>query len=126
MKITYMTKEEVREYIDIHICIGDKTDGIHNIKKGWGEKTALKNLPQLKGFLKTDQDMANRYQLNKTMIDLKELPEDIEEEIISLYKEKQGCYNGIKLMALFRKYKLLKSSEDISKLRMKGDMMDDF
>ena len=77
--------------------------------------------------MRADQDMANRYQLNKTMIDFREIPKDIEEEIFSLYKEPQGCYNGVKLLGFFREYRLIKSSEDVSKLRMKDSgLIDSF
>ena len=94
------------DFLKLHICLGDKIDGILNIKKGWGPKTILKNLKDLDVFLSNDDDMKDRYNFNKILIDLKELPLDIRDDIERLFNIPQNGYDYGKMFEYCKKYRM--------------------
>jgi len=119
MKIKNWTKEEVELELKKKLILGDKSDGIHGIKKGWGPKTCEKNMKNLESFLETDDDMKARYNFNKIMIDMTEIPDEIVDEIKTLYNKSQPGYNNIKLLTFCRELRLVKIAEDVGKFRFK-------
>ena len=71
------------------LLIGDKGDGIPSVKERTGIKTVLKmfeNTELLREFL-ADPEVYKKYELNKKLIDFREIPKNIVEEVTKLYDE---------------------------------------
>jgi 5'-3' exonuclease len=89
-------KEKINEEITaddfllFKILLGDGSDNIPNIKQGVGNKKAFKLLmdrPMLKQMLTEDISVAKSFKRNKMLISMKEIPEDVENLIISEIKQ---------------------------------------
>jgi len=71
----------------VKILMGDKGDCIPAIKDRLGQGTALKlveNTEKLK-ILLSDKEILEKFKHNKRLIDFKEIPEIIQQEVIELY-----------------------------------------
>ena len=75
--------------LQIKILVGDKSDNIPQVKKGVGPKTAEKILKDLDGFLNEsgNEEYKKQYILNKQLIDLELIPNEIKNNIKKLYYE---------------------------------------
>lgn len=82
------TKIQQSPEIDLKmkIILGDKSDNIPSIFKRCGKSTALKyaiNQDLLEEKMKQDQELRKKYNLNKLLIDLSEIPNEFEKDINS-------------------------------------------
>ena len=71
------------------IILGDKSDGIPNIKTQIGNKKAyklLQNKDELKKILTEDINIAKAFKRNKKLISLSEIPNEVEELILNELK----------------------------------------
>lgn len=117
------SKENLSDMLFDHIVKGDTSDGIPNIfmkedffvnkEAGQRQKSITKGILQ---SLKDDgitEELKERFNKNKLLIDLSQIPKDIEdkitEEVISQYKK-----NRSKLTTYFMKYKMPNFMEYIS------------
>jgi 5'-3' exonuclease len=107
IKNAFHPEVNIEEYKKLHIMVaGD--DNIKNIKRGIGDKKALKLLPTLEETLAIDPEMRARFNFNKKLIDFEEIPEYIRTTIKdewNIHKDKFN-YNPMGLVKLFRKYSL--------------------
>ena len=72
--------------LQLKILTGDKGDSIPPVRPKVGPKTAAKILESgLEEFLKTDPILQTNYDRNKQLIDLKEIPLDIQQTIINSF-----------------------------------------
>ena len=93
-----VTDKNPRTYLFNHIMRGDSGDGIPNVLSkddtfmSGGKQTPLRqtriddwaaNADKLKDYM--PEDLYRNYQRNKTLIDLNEIPENIQESIINKY-----------------------------------------
>ena len=93
-----VTDKNPRTYLFNHVMRGDSGDGIPNVLSkddtfmSGGKQTPLRqtriddwaaNADKLKDYM--PEDLYRNYQRNKTLIDLNELPENIQESIINKY-----------------------------------------
>lgn len=121
MDIEYITEKDVREYLKEHIIRGDRGDGIPNILSSVGSfrtKTRQKSIKKTmiaewkdKSILEfaDTPEMIDRYKLNKALIDLREVPDNIQSEIIEKFKKKESGKNKwtVKKYIMENRYKLL-------------------
>lgn len=119
MKVKKITQKEIKEFKIKHILVGDKSDNILGVKKRMGEKTAEKFVHNLDGYLEIDEELEKRYNFNKILIDLSELPEPIYEEIFEEYQKKQFNYSMNGIIDFCKKYRLRKIGEKLDKLHWK-------
>ena len=87
-----ITKDRVlspQEYLKVKCIMGDKSDGIPSIRNKVGPKTAYKifNDPSLLTEELKDKRAAERYESNINLIDCKNVPVEIQREIINVYRE---------------------------------------
>ena len=71
------------------IILGDKSDGIPNIKSQIGNKKAFKllqNKDELKKLLTEDINIAKAFKRNKKLISLSEIPNEVESLILDELK----------------------------------------
>jgi len=109
-----------RKELAIKILSGDRSDSIPPIKRLVGPVRAEKILKEgFRTWLDSVEDEIERGQIesnfirNKKLIDLSEIPEDIENEIINTYDTYQiSPIDGSKLMSFFGKNRLIKHMEE--------------
>ncbi|WP_413854048.1 hypothetical protein [Candidatus Ruminimicrobium bovinum] len=94
-ELEHAIKSKIKEDISANdfllwkIILGDKSDGIPNIKPQVGNKKAFKllqNKDELKKLLTEDIDVAKAFKRNKKLISLKEIPEEVESLILNELK----------------------------------------
>jgi 5'-3' exonuclease len=107
---------EASVFLTEHIMTGDTSDNIKPIRKGIGPKTAKKWAYDPEVFMFGDKELQKRFQFNKVLIDLSELPSWIYEEIEEQTRNKQQNWNLKNVGAFFSKYKLRKLGEQIDVL----------
>mgnify|MGYP003969506359 CR=1 FL=1 len=79
------------------IICGDPSDSITGVFKKFGEKTLQKyyDAPELlQKKLDEDPETRKKYELNKTMIDFQYIPQDIQTDIMNIYK---NIFNELKI-----------------------------
>lgn len=79
------------EYLYWKILKGDVSDNIKNVFPRVGDVNSyrlIKNKPLLKKMLLENQEAANRFTLNKHLIDFAEIPKDLRENILAVIEEK--------------------------------------
>ncbi len=115
MKTTKIKLDEVEQYLIEHILKGDRGDGIPNVlsadncivdnirqnKLTAGRKEALKGV----GMLEADEETLQRIKRNRTLIDLREIPAEVQQEILDNFNN-QKPQNRSKLFNYFVKFKL--------------------
>lgn len=110
-----------------HILKGDKADNILPVKRGMGEKTAVKYAKQIDAYLKAEPEIFEKYFFNKILIDLREVPDYIREDIENnFFNHKQFNYNMMKVINFCRKYKLRKLAERIDQLHYVKTNLDEW
>lgn len=119
-KQAFRPQVDVDQFIKLHCLLGDKSDNIFSVRKGVGEKTALKMLKDLDIILQTSPDIRARYEFNQNLIDFKFIPQYVHDAIIEEYTKQEFSYNGMKLMTDFLKLKLVKHVENIANFKL-GD-----
>jgi len=74
--------------LDVKCICGDGSDNISGIKRGIGPKRAEKLLTEgkLDEFLNKDEEAKNSYVRNRQLIDMDNIPQDIQLEILNEYK----------------------------------------
>jgi 5'-3' exonuclease len=117
LKKVFRPQQDVATWKKVHIIMGDKVDGIPAIKSGVGEKTAIKMVRELDTLLQTNLTMRENYERNEILIDFGKIPCDIKESIITEFETQEHCYNAMKLMAVFMKYKLAKHAQDLQRFK---------
>lgn len=122
IKRKYMTfdEDEAKVFLTEHILMGDKSDNILPIRRGIGPKTARKWAWDPDVFMYGDKELKKRFQFNKVLIDLKELPSWIYDEILNDLGVPQKNWNLNEVVKFFAKYKLRKLGERIDVLKLKG------
>jgi len=106
IKRKFIKESNPRSYLKKHILMGDGVDNIKSCRKRLGPKTAEKLLPNLEGYLEVDDDLRARYEFNKKLIDLSELPSDIDDAITKQFANMEFNYNMMNIMKFCKKYKL--------------------
>lgn len=87
-----LTPEEV---VLVKSLAGDGSDGIPQVASRMGVKTAwkfCKDRAKLKAFLKENANAAKQYDLNKQLIDFKNIPNDLREAILKVSHEKLDTF----------------------------------
>lgn len=122
MKRTYYTVEEIDQFITEHVLRGDRNDGIPNVlspdncivdgvrqrKLTAGRMEALVGLEQAS----CDDETMSRIKRNRTLIDLRHIPQEISTTILEEYKNQAGKSRN-KMFNYFVKFKLRNLLEDI-------------
>lgn len=122
IKKAFIKEDNPERYLNIHILTGDASDSIKNVKRGMGIKTAEKWVDGgLEAYIETDKQrdsIRERFEFNKVLIDLKEVPDWIQEEILEeLKNDNHFNYNTKGVIEFFRKYGLKKLGENITQLK---------
>lgn len=97
-KRSFVKEADPETYLLVKILVGDKSDNIPNVKYGIGEATAMKYincvsgakgkyLDGLDGLWKNHPEAYDQFLLNKSLIDMGQIPSEIEESIMSRYSE---------------------------------------
>lgn len=118
LKKSFRPQMDVELWKKTHILIGDKSDNIMPVRKGVGEKTAVKIVKELDVLLQTNPELRERYEQNETLIDFSKIPTDIKEAIIEEFETQEHCFNAMKLLGVFTKYKLAKHAEDVNRFKL--------
>jgi 5'-3' exonuclease len=81
--------EDVDNYLEYKIIVGDKSDNIKSIGKKIGDKTAKKMLENEELYTKILQqpNVKETYILNKTLIDFDCIPSDYKKEVEMMYSD---------------------------------------
>jgi 5'-3' exonuclease len=98
------------EYSDLrcHIAIGDTSDGIPNIKRGYGEKkiTALIEKGEFESFIQSN-NLTEAYERNRKLIDMTLIPQAYQESITLKFNEKYNLKESINIIEISEElYKL--------------------
>jgi 5'-3' exonuclease len=109
---------DVEQWKKVHILTGDSGDNIKPVRKGVGEKTAIKMIKELDVLLQTNPDLKARYEFNETLIDFSRIPDYVCGNILDEYAKQQFLYNGSKLLSTFIKFKLVKHAEGIDRFKL--------
>jgi 5'-3' exonuclease len=79
----YITCDDPKTFLTVHIMTGDGADNIPSIDKRMGEKTALKKIEAgLENYLLTNAEIRERFEINKKLIDFNEIPLEIRQNIL--------------------------------------------
>lgn len=83
----YLVKEDYSD-IRYHICIGDKVDGIPNIKYGYGDAKirGLIERNELDEFIQTN-NLQEAYNINQKLIDMTFIPKHLQENISKKFND---------------------------------------
>ena len=122
MKRTYYTKEQVEQFLIEHVLKGDRGDGIPNVLSPDNsivdgirqKKMTEKRMAELSGVNLTDcdEETLQRIERNRTLIDLRNVPPQLSEQILLEYDKEAGKSRG-KMFNYFVKHKLKNLLEDI-------------
>jgi len=112
------------DYLTKHILQGDGGDGILGCKKLLGPKTAVKMLHNLEGELVVDKRLAERYEFNKSLIDLNYIPDNIYGDIMSQLELDPFNFNMSKALRTYMKYGLQQAADDVSLLKFRHEEVD--
>lgn len=84
--------EDVENYLQYKIIVGDKSDNIKSIGKKIGDKTAKKMIEDKEFYDKVLQQPGVRetYNLNKTLVDFDSIPSEFKEEVEKMYAKILG------------------------------------
>lgn len=101
------------EYLKEHIIKGDAGDGIPNIRSADNSLVlGIRQKPITKKFITECQNLNNiqgeakrNYLRNKSLIDLQEVPKDIQDQVISMYGDQDGKDRS-RLIGYFMEHKL--------------------
>lgn len=79
----------VDTYLSHKIIVGDKSDNIKSVGKKIGDKTAQKMLDDVATYTKimSQPGVEDQYNLNKTLIDFDNIPDNLVQEARKLFKE---------------------------------------
>jgi len=93
--------------IELHAVIGDHGDNVHGIKKGVGEKRAMKIIEsgKLENWL-NENNLREKYELNLLMVDLTLIPEEFKNDIRKGLKNARIKFSKLAFMRLLYKYGL--------------------
>ena len=89
-----------KDFLLFKILIGDSSDNIPNIRRGFGPKTALKYLhdqSSLKKLLLEDKNALESFKRNKKLISMRDIPKDVVDMILQSYEDqklRQKSYAG--------------------------------
>jgi hypothetical protein len=109
----HLIHEDPVDFLEEHIISGDRSDGIPNVLSSddcfvQGQRqTPLtkKRLSIIKGGDLTEKESIG-YSRNKTLIDLSQIPENIQTNIIHEWKTTDQCNDRKKLLNYFIKFRL--------------------
>lgn len=119
LKHNFIEIDDPKELLITDILTGQgRKDNILPCGKRLGKKTAEKMVHNIVGFLASDEQLNERYQFNRILIDLSEVPDWIQEEIIEQLGEKHFNYNFGKMLQFCQKYRLSKVAERIDELKL--------
>lgn len=118
----YLEVDDANLFLKHHIIMGDKADEVPAIIERVGEKKALKLLPTIDMMLETDQKLKFRYEINKKLIDLTEIPSYITDEIFKQYeiKEKTFNFDANGLISFLKKYNCRELLKNVNAFRLYG------
>lgn len=119
-------KKAFRPVIDIehvrklHAISGDGGDNIIPIKRGagTGSKTAERIANDLDTYLRTDAELRERYEFNRTLTDLSRVPDYIRDAVISEMNKHEHSYNAMQLLKVFSKYRLNNIATRVNEFRL--------
>lgn len=100
-KREFVKIKDPEKYLLVKILVGDKSDNINNVCRGIGEKTALKYidcvegakgkyLDGLEGLFKNNEGAHDNFMLNKRLIDMSMIPQEITDTILDKYSSLDG------------------------------------
>lgn len=121
VKKKFITHDNPKRYLEEHILKGDTIDGIPNILSPdncfvVGERqrplTQKKILDILQDNYLMDEHLTRNHARNKTLIDLSEIPDDLQEKIMTSFNSQEK--NRTKLMNYFIANRLRNLMEHIS------------
>lgn len=122
MKQTFYTQNEVEQFLCEHVLKGDRGDGIPNVLSPDNsivdgirqKKMTEKRIGELSGANLADCDEVTlqRIHRNRTLIDLRNVPESLESAIVREYQNESGKSRG-KMFNYFVKHNLKNLLEDI-------------
>lgn len=93
MQLNNLINKSIGNYKDdlMYKCIlGDKSDNISPITQRIGKKTALNyinNIKEFETYLENNKNIKNKYELNKLLIDLDNIPDELKQQIILKIKQ---------------------------------------
>ena len=122
LKKSFVKEDNPERYLKLHILTGDASDGILNVRKGMGIKTAEKWVDSgLESYIETDKQrdlIREKYEFNKILIDLKEIPDWIQDDIVEeLKKDNHFNYSLNGTLDFYRKFRLKKLGEKLEQLK---------
>lgn len=122
MKRTFYTKEQVEQFLIEHVLKGDRGDGVPNVLSPDNsivdgirqKKLTAKRMEELSGvnLSNCDEETLKRIQRNRTLIDLRNVPPQLSEQILIEYDKEAGKSRS-KMFNYFVKHKLKNLMEDI-------------
>lgn len=122
MKRTFYTKEQVEQFLMEHILKGDRGDGIPNVLSPDNsivdgirqKKLTAKRMEALSGvnLSDCDEETMQRIQRNRSLIDLRNVPPQLTEQILIEYDKESGKSRS-KMFNYFVAHKLKNLLEDI-------------
>lgn len=123
-KQIFKPEVDVPLYKKMHSILGDKGDNVLNIRKGIGEKTAIKILPDLDDMLATDPLLRKHFAFNQNLVDFDYIPQHVHDAVIEEYNKQEFSFNGMKLMGDFVKFNLVKHAEDINNFKLSDQIIE--
>ena len=122
MKRTYYTKDQIEQLLTEHVLKGDRGDGIPNVLSADNcivdgirqKKMTEKRMVELSGLniANCDQETLQRIERNRTLIDLRNIPSQLSEQILLEYDKEAGKSRS-KMFNYFVTHKLKNLLEDI-------------
>ena len=108
------------EYLHEHVLKGDRGDGVPNVLSEDNSLVlGIRQKPITKKRIEEYKDLSNitdealeKYQRNKTLIDLSEVPQEIRDQVVESYKEQDGK-NRSKVLKYFMDHRLKHLMKDI-------------
>jgi 5'-3' exonuclease len=101
--------------LEMKFLTGCSTDNIKAVRKGIGPKTAQKLINEGLEILLQDNEILEKYKLNKKLIDFDEIPQDLKDNILNNYKDQEkeiGKLDGKKVIEFLEKNKIRKITSD--------------
>jgi 5'-3' exonuclease len=118
IKREYAQCLNIQKDMEMKYLTGCSSDNIKPIRRGIGPKTAAKLLNEGLEILLEDEELKDKYLMNRRLIDFNEIPQDLQENIKKNYieKEKQITQlNGKEVVNFLVKNKIRKITDEYYK-----------
>lgn len=119
IKCMFIPKLDPERYLALHIIMGDKGDDILPIRpqgksRTMSEGPALKIYKKLDTILATEPDVKARWEFNRKMIDLTQIPTKLYDTIEQKVNTVRQNYDFNGMMEIMKEFQLRKLSQNIS------------